>query len=111
VHPGYVQTNIWNPEPESFGEWLLQKLLPHLGITAQQGSLCLVNGASDPKLALEGMETGEDGIVGARFINRIWDCKPMPQTRHPGCRRLVWDFVDRELKLGEKELLVGLESD
>jgi NAD(P)-dependent dehydrogenase (short-subunit alcohol dehydrogenase family) len=112
VHPGYVMTNIWNPQTTSWGEWLLQKLLPWAGITAQQGSLCIINGASNPALALENLKPDpRDGIVGAKFMNRIWECVPMPQTRHPECRKLVWDFVDKELELDQKGLVVGLESE
>jgi NAD(P)-dependent dehydrogenase (short-subunit alcohol dehydrogenase family) len=111
VHPGYVMTNIWSPNPESFGEWLLQKFLPWVGITAQQGSLCIINGASSPALALENLKPDEkDGIVGAKFLNRIWECTPMPHTRHPECRKLVWDFVGKELELQQKGLLTGLED-
>jgi len=106
VHPGYVKTNIWNPETKSVGEWVLTKLLPIFGITAQQGSLCIVNGASSPALALENLKPDpKDGIVGAKFMNRIWECTPMPHTRHPECRRMVWDFVEKELNLGEKGLI------
>lgn len=115
VHPGYVQTNLWNPLTKdnvkvmSFAEWLLAKLLPYVGIDAQQGSLCIVNAASSPALALEKLKPDpQDGIVGAKFMNRIWEYTPMPQTRHPGCRNMVWEFVDEELKLGENGLLEGL---
>lgn len=112
VHPGYVMTNIWNPKTDSFGEWVLQALLPHVGITAQQGSLCIINAASDPALALDILKPNSaSGIVGGKFMNRIWECVPMPQTQHPGCRRMVWDFVDKELNLNNKGLLSGLESE
>lgn len=112
VHPGYVMTNIWNPKAGSFGEWLLQKFLPVFGITAEQGSLCIVNAASSPALALENLTPDpKDGIVGAKFMNRIWECTPMPHTRHPECRKMVWDFVEKELGLGQKGLVTGLESD
>lgn len=111
LHPGYVKTNIWSPNPKTVGEWILTKLLPHVGITAQQGSLTITNAASSPALALENLKPDpKDGIVGAKFMNRIWECEPMPQTRHPECREMVWDFVDEELKLGEKNLLTGLEK-
>jgi NAD(P)-dependent dehydrogenase (short-subunit alcohol dehydrogenase family) len=115
VHPGYVQTNIWNPLTKenlknmSWGEWLLGKLLPYLGINAQQGSLCITNAASSPELSLVALKPDpKDGIVGAKFMNRIRECTPMPHARHEGCRRMVWEFVDEELKLSEKGLLEGL---
>ena len=105
-------TNIWDPTTSSFGERLLQVLLPYLGITAQQGSLCIINGASDPALALDALKPDpKDGIVGAKFINRIWECVPMPHTRHPECRKMVWDYVTKELNLEKKGVLTGLESD
>lgn len=115
VHPGWVATNVWNEmSPEnvakmSWGEYILSKLTPYLAITPQQGSLCITNGASAPELALKNLKPdSKDGIVGARFVNRIWDCVPMPQTRHPQCRKMVWDFVDEELKLSAKGLSEGL---
>jgi hypothetical protein len=89
--------------------WVLVKLLPYLGIDSQQGSLCITHAASSPALALKNLDPdAKDGTVGAKFLNRIWECEPMPQTRHPGCRAMVWDFVDGELGLGEKGLLEGL---
>ncbi|TVY35302.1 Retinol dehydrogenase [Lachnellula subtilissima] len=103
-HPGYAQTNIWNPETKDWGEWICMKLMPYVGISAQQGSLCIANAASSPDLAMENLKADpKDGIIGAKFMNRIWDFTPMPHTRHPECRRMVWDFVDKELKLGRKD--------
>lgn len=116
VHPGYVQTNIWAPMTKeniakmSWGEWILSKLLPYVGINAQQGSLCISNAASSPALALTSLQPDpKDGVVGAKFMNRIWECTPMPQTRHAGCRKMVWNFVNDELKLKDSTgLLAGL---
>lgn len=98
-----------NAKKMGWGEWLLGMLLPYVGIDAQQGSLCIVNGASSPALGLSELSPNKkDGIVGAKFMNRIWECEPMPQTRHEGCRKMVWEFVDGEAKLEEKGLLEGL---
>jgi len=115
LHPGYVMTNIWNPltkenvKEMSFGEWFLGKLLPYVGITAQQGSLCITNAATNPAWGLDALKPDpEDGIVGAKFLNRVWECESMPHTRHPECRKMVWEFVDEELKLGDQGLLKGL---
>lgn len=109
VHPGYVKTNIWNPNPSemAWGEWVLNMLLPYVGISAQQGSLCIVNAATTPSLKYEALRE-EDGIRGAKFLNRIWEFEPMPQTRHAGCRKMVWDYVSDELKLNERKLLEGI---
>ncbi|KFY41400.1 hypothetical protein V494_03020 [Pseudogymnoascus sp. VKM F-4513 (FW-928)] len=115
VHPGYVKTNIWAPMTKdnvkvmSWEEWILSKLMPYLGINAQQGSLCISNAASSPELDLRALRPDpKDGIVGAKFMNRIWETTPMPQTRHAGCRKMVWDFVNDELKLEGSGLLAGL---
>jgi hypothetical protein len=121
VHPGYAQTNIWVPiqPPEetksqkSWIDWLLNFLLQYVGIVAQQGSLAITNTATSPDWGLQqqtpnnGEKVGGDG---ARYSNRIWDETPMPQTKHPECRRRIWDFVSKELKLEEKGLLTGLEN-
>ncbi len=73
---------------------MLIKLLPYLGIDSQQGGSCITNAASSPGLALKSLDPDEkDGIVGARFLNSIWECELTPQTRHPGCRAMVWALL------------------
>jgi hypothetical protein len=121
VHPGYVKTNIWNspskatkdkpvdPHKEmSWMEWGLNSLLDYVGINAQQGSLCITNAATASSWGLDQRELGKPGIsakVGGRYSNRIWDETPMPQTKDESCRRIVWQFVNKELNLEEKGLL------
>ncbi|KAL2065898.1 hypothetical protein VTL71DRAFT_3568 [Oculimacula yallundae] len=102
VHPGYVITNIWGSTgPDLFSQ--LAGIMMHLvGIDAQQGSLTILNAATNPDWSLE--KSG-----GGTFANRIWRAKPMPQTRDLGCRRKVWDFVGEELKLKDTTLLEGLQ--
>jgi hypothetical protein len=88
-------------------------LLQYVGIDAQQGSLAITNTATAPEWGLQKNTPNSDGKVGsdgARYSNRIWDATPMPQTKYPECRRRIWDFVSKELKLEEKGLLTGLES-
>jgi hypothetical protein len=122
VHPGYVQTNIWVPpskstkaqsakpaQPKSWLDWTLNKLLHYVGIDSQQGSLCITNAATAPARglgqgAIDG-KAGAEGRYGGRYLNRIWDDTPMPQTKNEGCRRAVWQFANEELKLSEKGLL------
>ncbi|KAH7382027.1 hypothetical protein BKA64DRAFT_764344 [Cadophora sp. MPI-SDFR-AT-0126] len=103
VHPGFVITNIW----ESAGKDLFTKvataLMHYVGVDARQGSLAITNAATNPKWGLK--QSGGGGT----FANRIWQAKPMPQTKDPECRRKVWDFVGKELKLKERGLLEGLE--
>lgn len=76
---------------------VLGVLLKWVAISEQQGSLAILNAA-----------TGERWKVGGRYANRIREETPMPQTRNSGCRRRVWEFVNGELRLGEKGLLGGL---
>ncbi len=109
VHPGYVKTNIWAETPNDFGTRLLIFLLKYVGIDAQQGSLAITYAATAPEW---GQKTTVNGKIiggGGRFCNRIWDEAPMPQSKDPGCRRMIWDFVSEELKLQEKGLLAGLD--
>ncbi|CZT04833.1 hypothetical protein WAI453_007643 [Rhynchosporium graminicola] len=103
VHPGYTITNIWASNGldmfSRFAGWLMH----YVGIDSQQGSLAIINAATNPEWSLQ--RSGGGGT----FANRIWMAKPMPQTKDPGCRRQVWDFVGEELKLKSKGLLEGLE--
>lgn len=103
VHPGYVKTNIWVAPKNSWSGWTLVALLNYVGIDAQQGSLAITY----PATAIEwGFQSSAGG--GGRYCNRIWDEKPMPQTKDPECRRQIWKFVNQELKLEEKHLLTEL---
>ncbi|KAH7333103.1 hypothetical protein BKA65DRAFT_459736 [Rhexocercosporidium sp. MPI-PUGE-AT-0058] len=104
VHPGYTITNIWgSPDTDVFVR--VASVLMHIvGITSQQGSLAIINAATSPEWSLE------RSAGGATFANRIWKAKPMPQTKDPGCRKKVWDFVGEELKLKERGLLEGLDG-
>lgn len=90
----------------SWGEYTLAKLLPYVGITAQQGSLCILAAATLPQYSLRTAPLGSYEVGGgAKFINRIWECEPMPETRDPWCRREIWTFVDKEMGLQGKGLL------
>jgi len=120
IHPGYTKTNIFVPiKPQeetkskpTWGNWLLGALLNYVGIDAQQGSLAITNTATAPEWGLKQHAPnggGKFGGEGARYSNRIWDETPAPQTKHPGCRLAIWNFVADELKLEKKGLLTGLE--
>lgn len=116
VHPGYVKTNIWNTTPNeakstkklSWLHWGLNALLNYVGIDPQQGSVCITNTATSPTWGL-GPESPQKSkgkqMGGGRYANRIWDEAPMPQTKDDNCRRLIWQFLDAELGLGERGLL------
>ncbi|KAE8444285.1 hypothetical protein EG329_000692 [Mollisiaceae sp. DMI_Dod_QoI] len=114
IHPGFVKTNIWpsaqvSPDKPTSLSWM-EFFLKHFGIDAQQGSLAIISAATLPEWGLE--QQTPDGKVrggGGRYCNRIWEEEPMPQTKHPVCRREVWDFVSEELNLEEKGLLNGLK--
>jgi NAD(P)-dependent dehydrogenase (short-subunit alcohol dehydrogenase family) len=113
VHPGYVNSGIWNLNYEA--GWLTQarsgvfKLMAYfLGIDEQQGSLAILNAAT-------GLEAGPDpevqgvgekgGLGGGRYFSRITEETPMPHTKDPDCRQRVWRKVNEELKLEEEGLL------
>lgn len=115
VHPGYVKTNIWGwPQeagPTSWLNWGLGVLLKYVGIDAQQGSLAIVHAATSVEFDSQrrSLHTDNNACEGrGRYTNRIWNEKAMPQTMHLGCRHQVWQFVNKELMLGEKGLLHGL---
>jgi NAD(P)-dependent dehydrogenase (short-subunit alcohol dehydrogenase family) len=115
VHPGYVKTNIWaSPEDAksmSWIEWGLGKMLHYVGIDSQQGSLTITHAATAVEWGSRHLASKTDDAEfggGGRYFNRIWDAKPMPQTRHPECRRQVWEFVSKELELRQKGLLAEL---
>lgn len=95
-------------------QWLLQGMASLLGITPQQGSLCILYAATalecgpDPSTQGVGVNGGKGG---GRYFNRIWEDEPMPHTRDIDCRMRVWRKVNDELGLQEKGLLdiVGLK--
>lgn len=116
VHPGYVNSGIWNMnKPSPWKQWFLQGLAGFLGITPQQGSLCILHAATaldcgpDPKTQGVGIEGGKGG---GRYFNRTEEDEPMPHTKDPDFRMRVWRKCNDELGLQEKGLLnvVGLES-
>lgn len=102
VHPGYVKTGIWRTDVRTMdlGDRVLHALLPWIGISAQQGSLTIINAATtregglQPLDRLEGMSFMRGG---ARYFNRTWEETPMPQTRDRESRCKVWAYVNKEL--------------
>lgn len=79
-----------------------------LAINTQQGSLAIVNAATQPVAGPdpETQGVGEvDGRGGGRYFNRIWEETPMPHAKDADCRQRVWRKVNAELKLEEKGLL------
>lgn len=119
VHPGYVNSGIWNLNEEN--GWFtgiktgFVKLLAYfLSIDPQQGSLAIVNGATQPVAGPDPETQGvgeQGGKGGGRYFSRIWEEEPMPHTKNADCRQRVWRKVNDELKLEEKGLLevVGLK--
>ena len=113
VHPGYVNSGIWNVNNKSgwfsgIIEWILKLAAWFMGINMQQGSLAIINAATQhnagPDPETQGIGEG-GGRGGGRYFNRIWEEKPMPHTKDPDCRQRVWRKVNEELKLEEKGLL------
>ena len=107
VHPGFVNTGIWTPHGAveathlKIMDSLRYRIVGFLGVDPQQGSLAIVRAATAKDCST--MERGGQG--GGKYFNRIWPAEPMPETTSPLCRRLIWDFVDKELCLEEKGLL------
>jgi NAD(P)-dependent dehydrogenase (short-subunit alcohol dehydrogenase family) len=112
VHPGYVNSGIWNMNGNS---WLVpivsllaRSLASYYGIDSQQGSLAILNAATTPEAGpdprIQGVGSPK-GKGGGRYFNRIWEEEAMPHTRDPDCRQRVWRKVNDELKLESKGLL------
>lgn len=116
VHPGYVNTGIWNLNARApFSEWAVKALAWWLAITPQQGSFAITNAATSfaagPNLELQGVGDNR-GLGGGSYFNRIWPDEPMPHTTDRDCRLRVWRKVNDELGLQSKGLLdtLGLEA-
>jgi NAD(P)-dependent dehydrogenase (short-subunit alcohol dehydrogenase family) len=118
VHPGFVNSEIWNLTFDSWSTPLkiafYKSLAYFFAIDSQQGSLCILHGATaldagpDPRIQGVGIPGGRGG---GQFYARTTALEPMPQTKDPDCRNRVWRKVNDELKLQEKGLLnvLGLE--
>jgi NAD(P)-dependent dehydrogenase (short-subunit alcohol dehydrogenase family) len=118
VHPGFVNSEIWNLTFESWSAPLkiaFYKTLAYLfAIDSQQGSLCILHGATaidaGPNPQVQGVGV-PGGRGGGQFYARTSAMEPMPHAKDPDCRNRVWRKVNDELKLQEKGLLdvLGLE--
>ncbi|QDS75596.1 hypothetical protein FKW77_006337 [Venturia effusa] len=118
VHPGFVNSEIWNLEFDSWTGPLkvaLYRTMAHFfAIDSQQGSLCILHGAisviagPDPDIQGVGIEGGKGG---GRYFSRTREEEPMPHTRDPDCMNRVWRKVNEELGLAKKGLLdvVGVD--
>lgn len=116
VHPGYVNSGIWNLNTaQPWKERLLKVVAWFLAIDPQQGSVAITHAATavecGPDPATQGVGV-EGGKGGGRYSNRIWEEEPMPHTKDADCRMRVWRKVNDELELEEKGLLdvLGLKS-
>lgn len=123
VHPGFVLTGIWDaakaddpkPEPEkqSWIGWAIIGILHQVAIDAQQGSLAITYAATQPECGADPAVQGvgaKNGRGGGRYWNRTWEEEPMPQTRTQGTRDLLWAYIEKALRLGERGLLEDLGS-
>ncbi|KAE9987859.1 hypothetical protein EG328_001285 [Venturia inaequalis] len=106
VHPGFVNSEIWNLK---FDSWTtpfkvaFYKTVAHFfAINSQQGSLCILHGATsvtagpDPKIQGVGVEGGKGG---GRYFSRTREEEPMPHTGDPDCMNRVWRKANEELGL------------
>lgn len=116
VHPGYVNSGIWNlNSPMYLAEVILKLMAYYLGITVHQGSLAILHAATSvvcgPDPETQGVAV-KGGLGGGRYFNRVWEEEPMPHTRDCDYRLRVWRKVNDELRLEEKGLLdvLGLYS-
>lgn len=107
VHPGYVNTGVWNLNFTDVlvgvKQSIVKTLAYFLAITPQQGSLCILHGAT----------SADAGRAGGRYFNRIQEETPMPHCFDRDARLRVWRKVNDELKLQDRGLLdvVGLRAD
>lgn len=116
IHPGYVNTGIWqfNTGTGIFGfltflvRYLLQLLASFVAVSPEQGSYAIINCATTeetgPNPSIQGVG-GPNGKGGGRYFNRIWESENMPHNYDRDCRIRVWRKVNEELKLKEKGLL------
>ena len=116
VHPGYVNSGIWNLNTSApVRQFVIKVLTFLLAINEQQGSLaithCATSAQGGANLELQGVGTSE-GLGGGRYFNRIWEEEPMPHTKDRDCRLRVWRKVNDELNLKDKGLLdtLGIEA-
>ncbi|PKS08529.1 hypothetical protein jhhlp_004914 [Lomentospora prolificans] len=121
VHPGYVNSGIWNLNNNGggFALWLKESYIKAMAyfyaIDEQQGSMGIVNAATQPNAGPDPDTQGvgeAGGRGGGRYFNRIWEADPMPHVKDPDCRQRVWRKVNDELKLEERGLLsvLGLKA-
>lgn len=103
VNTGYIPPVIWNRVVGTKVSFLgkvrnrifdledLNEILSRPEINAQQASLAITNAATT-NVRIRQAESGS-----MCYFNRIWPAEPMPQARNDDCRRMVWDFVEKEL--------------
>ncbi|KAJ5654304.1 hypothetical protein N7490_001307 [Penicillium lividum] len=117
VHPGYVNSGIWNFSGNNQGSWketIFGFLVGYLSISSKQGSFAIVNAATStefgPNPEVQGR--GEPGAKGGgNYINRIWQATAMPYCEHEGTRLRIWNGVGAELRSAREDLYVLEELD
>lgn len=104
IHPGYVNSGIWNFSRANQGTWqetIFKFFAGYLTISSAQGSLAIVNAATSaefgPDPVVQGR--GEPGAKGGgNYISRIWKTVPMPFVDDAGARLRIWNGVAAELR-------------
>ncbi|KAJ5636456.1 uncharacterized protein N7484_009769 [Penicillium longicatenatum] len=117
IHPGFVNSGIWNFSEKNQGSWhetIFKFFTGYLTITSEQGSFAIVNAATsaefgpDPEVQGRG-EPGAKG--GGNYINRIWKATPMPFVDDAVTRLRIWNGVATELRAAREKLYVLDELD
>lgn len=116
VHPGYVNTGVWNLNRREslvvkFKTLVVKTAAYFRAITPQQGSLAILWAATAVECGANPTIQGvgnPDGKGGGRYFNRIFEQDPMPHCKDKDARLRVWRKVNEELKLQDKGLLAVL---
>ncbi|VUC25635.1 unnamed protein product [Clonostachys rosea] len=107
VHPGFVNSSIWAaPEGDTkfwFRLLIFSIIVSVVGVTSEQGGICIVNVATNPKL------NRENG--GGKYINRIWEDTQASLCADREARLRLWNKLADDMELREKGLLKLLEID
>ncbi|KAJ5938897.1 hypothetical protein N7466_002031 [Penicillium verhagenii] len=117
VHPGYVNSGIWNFSPSLEGGWqegLSKFIAGRFSISSEQGSFAIVNAATSDEFGPnpETQGRGEPGAKGGgNFINRIWKTACNPWCDDEGVRLWIWNGIGAELRSAREGLHVLEELD
>ncbi len=115
IHPGFVNTNVWNSGWKTEVPFLQQVginlLLSRVAVNSEQGALAILYAALVESRGLEKKLLGADGAataknvperytesIGARFYNRIWERPPRPEVFDKTARARLWNRTLEDLE-------------